>query len=76
MDGYGWAHTLSYTFNGAVLNSAIDLGGGYYILDVTTETTVLYPNKGDNGTLHEFDGLTIVALDFGDSIRAVTVENA
>ena len=74
-DGYGWAHTLSYEFNGAVLNSAIDVGGGYYILDVTTETTVLYPNKGENGILHEFDGLTIIAQDFGSDIRAVTVEN-
>ena len=74
-DGYGWAHTQSYTFIGAVLNSAIDVGGGCYILDVTTETTVVYPNKGDNGTLHEFGGLTIIAQDFGDAIRAITVEN-
>ena len=58
-----------------MLNSAIDVGGGYYILDVTTETTVLYPNKGENGILHEFDGLTIIAQDFGSDIRAVTVEN-
>ncbi len=75
-DGYGWAHTKNYEFNGATLNSAINVGGGVYILDVTTETTVVYPNKGDNGMLHEFDGLTIVAQDFGDSILAVTVENA
>ncbi len=75
MDGYGWAHTVSYTFNGATLNSVIDIGSGFYIMDVTTETTVVYPNKGDNGVLHEFDGLTIIARDFGDSIRAVTVEN-
>ncbi len=74
-DGYGWAHTQSYTFNGAVLNSAIDVGGGCYILDVTTETTVVYPNKGDNGTLHEFSGLTIIAQDFGTEFRVVTVEN-
>ena len=75
MDGYGWAHTVSYEFNGAVLNSAISVGSGLYILDVTTETTVVYPNKGDNGTLHEFGGLTIIAQDFGQEIRAVTVEN-
>ena len=75
LDGYDWAHTVSYEFNGAVLNSAIDVGGGYYILDVTTETTVVYPNKGDNGTLHEFGGLTIIAQDFGTEYRVVTVEN-
>ena len=75
MDGYGWAHTVSYEFNGAVLNSAISVGSGLYILDVTTETTVVYPNKGDNGTLHEFGGLTIIAQDYGQEIRAVTVEN-
>ena len=75
MDGYGWAHTVAYQFNGAVLNSAIDVGGGCYILDVTTETTVVYPNKGDNGTLHEFGGLTIIAQDYGEEIRAITVEN-
>ena len=75
LDGYDWAHTVSYEFNGATLNSAIDVGGGYYILDVTTETTVVYPNKGDNGTLHEFGGLTIIAQDFGTEYRVVTVEN-
>ena len=75
MDGYGWAHTVAYEFNGAVLNSAIAVGSGLYILDVTAETTVIYPNKGNNGSLHEFGGLTIIAQDFGDSIRAVTVEN-
>ncbi len=76
MDGYGWAHTKYYEFNGATLNSAISVGSDLYILDVTTETTVVYPNKGENGILHEYDGLTIIAQDFGDSIRAVTVENS
>lgn len=75
MDGYGWAHTKSYTFNGAVLNSAIAVGNNLYILDVTVETTVVYPNKGDNGTLHEFGGLTIIAQDDGSAIHVVTVEN-
>ena len=75
MDGYGWAHTVSYEFNGAVLNSAIYVGDDTYILDVTAETTVVYPNKGENGTLHEFGGMTIIAKDFGTEIRCVTVEN-
>ena len=75
MDGYGWAHTVSYEFNGAVLNSAIAVGNNLYILDVTVETTVVYPNKGDNGTLHEFGGLTIIAQDDGSAIHVVTVEN-
>ena len=75
LDGYDWAHTVSYEFNGATLNSAIDVGSGYYILDVTAETTVVYPNKGNNGTLHEFGGMTIIAQDFGTEYRVVTVEN-
>ena len=75
MDGYGWAHTVDYQFNGAILNSVIDVGSNCYILDVTVDTTVVYPNTGENGVLREDSGLIILAQDFGTEIRAVSVEN-
>ena len=75
MDSYGWAHTVDYKFNGALLNSVIDVGSNCYILDVTVDTTVVYPNKGENGVLRENSGLIILAEDFGTEIRAVSVEN-
>lgn len=73
-DGYSWAHTNSYRFDSASLNSAVDVGDNYYVLDITAETTVTYPNKGDNGVVHEYNGLKVIVHDTGSEILAVTVE--
>ena len=39
LDGYSWAHTYSFKLDSYKLTSAIDLGEGYYVCEVTTETT-------------------------------------
>lgn len=74
MDGYGWAHTTSYRLDSAVLNSAIDIGDGFYIIDITAVTTTTYPNKGDNGVVTSENGMRLIVQDTAGEIRAITVE--
>ena len=74
MDGYGWAHTTSYSFEGAQLVNAIALGDGYYSLDVNAQTVITYPNKGVNGTVRDNNGLRILVVEYMGGIRALSVE--
>ncbi len=74
MDGYGWAHTTSYRLDSAKLNSAISLGGGYYIIDVTAVTVTTYPNKGENGVVTSENGMKLIVQDQAGEIRAISVE--
>ena len=75
LDGYEWAHTTSYRFEGAQLVNAIALGDGYYVADIHAQTVITYPNKGDNGVVHDNNGLRVLVYDMdGNDMRAVTVE--
>ena len=70
----GWLNTNSYQFNSSRLNSAIEVDEGYYIVDATAETTVTFPNKGDNGVVHDFNGLKMIVRLNGDEIKVLSVE--
>lgn len=70
LDGYTWAHTNSYTLDYYTLNGAIDLGGGYYVCDVTTETTSLTTGNGEQ---HDTNTLKILVLDDGTNILALSL---
>ena len=73
-DGYEWAHTTSYRFEGAQLVNAISLGDGYYSIDISAQTVITYPNKGDNGVVHDNNGLRVLVVDYNGEFRALTVE--
>ena len=70
LDGLGWAHTNSYSLDSYVLNDAIDLGEGYYVCDVTTETTSV---TSGNGEQHDENNLKILVLDDGTELRVVSL---
>lgn len=70
LDGLGWAHTNSYSVDSYVLNSAIDIGEGYYVCDVTTETTSITSGVGEQ---HDVNNLKILVLDNGTELRAVSL---
>lgn len=74
LDGYGWAHTTSYAFEGAQLINAISLGDGYYSIDIHAQTVITYPGKGDNGIVHDNNGLKVLVVEYEGGFRAVTVE--
>ena len=75
MDGAGnWGHTTSYRFESGQLNRAIDVGDGYYILEVSAVTVTTFPNHGENGVVTDNNGLTVIVHDTADGIRAVAVE--
>ena len=73
-DGYEWAHTTSYRFEGAQLQNAISLGDGYYSLEISAQTVITYPNKGDNGVVHDNNGLKVLVIEYNGEFRALTVE--
>ena len=73
-DGYEWAHTTSYRFEGAQLTNAISLGDGFYSIDISAQTVITYPNKGDNGVVHDNNGLKVLVVDYNGEFRALEVE--
>ena len=73
-DGYEWAHTTSYRFDGAQLTNAIALGDGYYSIDISAQTVITYPNKGENGVVHDNNGLRVLVVDYNGEFKALTVE--
>ena len=51
------------------------LGDGYYVADIHAQTVITYPNKGENGVVHDNNGLRVLVYDLnGTEMRAVTVE--
>ena len=73
-DGYGWAHTTSFSFEGAQLVNAVALGDGFYSIEITAQTVITYPNKGDNGVVHDNNGLRVLVCDYNGEMRAISVE--
>jgi len=71
MDGLTWSHTSSLRIDYVTFNSAIDIGDGFYILDVSTQTTTLEPGRGEVVGTHN---MKIIVSDTGNDIRAVMQE--
>ncbi len=72
--GYEWAHTTSYRFEGAQMVDAIALGDGNYCIDIHAQTVITYPNKGDNGVVHDNNGLKVIVVDYNGEFRAINIE--
>ena len=70
-DGLSWAHTSSVNVLWVQLNSAIDLGGGYYLLDITSESKTFQPGQGE---VDNIQSMKVIAEDAGNDIRAVTMD--
>lgn len=66
-----FSHTTSFRLDSTVLNSAIDLGDGYYMCDITAVTTITFPGKGE---VENTNNMRVIAVDRDDDIRAVTHE--
>ena len=73
-DGYEWAHTTSYRFEGAQLQNVVSLGDGFYDIDISAQTVITYPNKGENGVVHDNNGLKVLVVDYNGEFRALSVE--
>ena len=71
MDGLSWAHTSSLRIDSVVLNGGINLGDGFYVADVTTQTTTLQPGQGEVVGTHN---MKIVLEDAANELRALTLE--
>ena len=71
MDGLSWAHTVSITVNSSVLNSAISLGDGFYMCDITTNaTTFAY----GNGEVVNESNMRVIVKRTDDGIKAISLE--
>lgn len=70
-DGYDYAHTTSYRFDGAQLVGAVSLGGGYYSIDIHAQTTIFYPGKGE---VHDNNGLKVTVVEYNGGFRAIDLE--
>ncbi len=71
MDGLSWAHTYTLRIDNVTVNGAIDLGDGFYVLDMSTQTTTLQPGKGEINDTHN---MKIVVEDSANELRAHMLE--
>lgn len=71
-DGIFWSHKhgASVVTNSVSLNSAIYVGDGVYIIDISSSSTA----TTNNGTEEIQDNMKIIVTDTGSDIRAVTLE--
>ena len=71
MDGLSWAHTSSLRIDSVVLNGGINLGDGFYVADVSTQTTTFQPGQGEVVGTHN---MKIVVEDSANELRAHSME--
>ena len=74
MDGLGWSHTSSVKVDSSQLNGAVDLGDGFYLLDVSASTTVYYPGKSDTGEVNNDQNMKIIVKETAGDSRASSLE--
>ena len=74
MDGLSWSHTSSVKVDSSKLNGAVDLGDGFYLLDVSASTTVYYPGKGETGEVNNDQNMKIIVRETAGDIRAISLE--
>ena len=70
LDGYSWAHTNSYSLDSYTFNNAINIGEGYYVCDVTTETTSV---TSGNGEQHDTNNLKILVIDNAGTLKVYSL---
>lgn len=74
MDGLSWSHTSSVRVDSSTLNGAVQLGDGFYLLDVSASTTVFYPGKGETGEVQNDQNMKIIVKDTAGDIRAISLD--
>lgn len=70
-DGLSWAHTQSLVIEDVALNSGINMGDGFYLADISTQTLTLEPGKGEVRAIQSFK---LVVQDSANELRALMME--
>ena len=71
LDGYSWSHTYSLRTDSITFNGATDLGGGCYVVDMTTVGTTLDTAHGEQTTTNN---MKIIVESSSGSLQAVSIE--
>ena len=71
MDGLSWAHTVSIQVNSSSLNSALALGDGFYICDISSSATTFAYGHGE---VESISNMRVIVVDDGDRVRAISLE--
>lgn len=71
MDGLSWAHTVSIQVNSSTLNSALSLGDGYYMCDISSSATTFAYGHGE---VESISNMRVIVVDDGDRVRAISLE--
>lgn len=71
MDGLSWAHTSSCTVNSVTLNSALSLGDGFYMCDISSNATTFAIGHGE---VENESNMRVIVVDNEGDIRAISLE--
>lgn len=71
MDGLSWAHTSSCTVNSVVLNSALSLGDGFYMCDISSNATTFAIGHGE---VDNNSNMRVIVVNNEGDIRAISLE--
>ena len=71
MDGLSWAHTSSCTVNSVTLNSALSLGDGFYMCDISSNATTFAIGHGE---VDNDSNMRVIVVDNEGDIRAISLE--
>lgn len=71
MDGLSWAHASEVKIKSSQLNGAIDLGEGFYVLDITSVSSTYAVGKGE---VDSVSNMRVIVRERNDDVRAITLE--
>jgi len=71
MDGLSWAHTVSIQVNSSTLNSALSLGDGFYMCDISSSATTFAYGHGE---VESISNMRVIVTDDGNRVRAISLE--
>ena len=71
MDGLSWAHTVSINVNSSTLNSALSLGDGYYMCDISSSATTFAYGHGE---VESISNMRVIVVDDGNTVKAISLE--
>lgn len=71
MDGLSWAHTSSCNVNSVTLNSALSLGDGFYMCDISSSATTFAIGHGE---VESISNMRVIVVDNEGSIKAISLE--
>ena len=71
LDGLSWAHTVSVRVNSSALNSALALGDGYYLCDISSSATTFASGHGE---VESISNMRVIVVDDGNRVKAISLE--